>query len=663
MFRKALIANRGEIACRIVRTARRLGVGAVAVYSDADKDALHVEMADEAWRIGPAPARESYLSIDRLIDAARSSGAEAVHPGYGFLAESAEFAQRCGEAGLIFVGPSPETMRAVGDKSAAKKLMRDIGVPTLPGYHGAAQDAPTFTRAAREIGFPAVVKASAGGGGRGMRVVRAEEELPFALESAAREARAAFGDGRLLIEKFVERPRHVEVQFVADRLGHVATFAERDCSLQRNHQKIVEEAPAPGLPAALRGALSEATERIVRASRYVGAGTAEFLVEGSDFYFLEVNARLQVEHPVTEMVAGIDLVEWQFRVACGEALPLDQSRIAIRGCAMEARLCAEDPAKGFMPSSGVVTHLRLPRESAGLRLEIGVKTGDHVSIYYDSLLAKIIVWDGERDGAARRLQQALDHVELVGVATNLDFLRRLVRDESFLAGQADVRLAQNLASRVDVKPEADDDLLLAAGAACWREREKARASARDSRSPWSAADGWRLYGEETRRLAFRFEARLLDCKVTTRDERAFVMTTAQRASQVTATRKGDRLALDIDGVRREVGAVAQAEGWVVIIGGRNHFLEWVEPLAPPSRPSVSDNSFTAPVPARVTRILVRRGDRIGKGAPLVLLEAMKMEIPIKAPRAGVIEEIYCGEGQSVREGEELLAWRATNDAA
>jgi 3-methylcrotonyl-CoA carboxylase alpha subunit len=663
MFRKALIANRGEIACRIIRTMRRMGVATVAVFSDADANALHVEMADEAWRLGEAPARASYLSIEKILDVARRGGAEAVHPGYGFLAESAEFSQRCADAGLAFVGPSPATMRAIGDKAAAKRLMSEIGVPTLPGFHGEAQDARLFARVARDIGFPVAAKASAGGGGRGMRVIRRESELPLAMESAAREALAAFGDGRLLIEKYLERPRHVEAQFVADQAGNVAIFAERDCSLQRNHQKIIEETPAPRLPAALRAALHEATVRIVRASGYEGAGTAEFLVDGDDFYFLEVNARLQVEHPVTEMVSGVDLVEWQLRVACGDALPLDQDRIVTRGCAIEARLCAEDPAKGFLPSSGVISHLRLPAESGNLRLEIGVRRGDDISTYYDPLLAKIVAWDETREGAMRRLERALDAVELTGVATNLDFLRLLVRNERIRAGPADVGLAQSLVEGAGSLPEADETLLLAAVAASWRERESAHSAAHDPSSPWSAADGWRLYGEEARKIACRFDDRTLECRITLVDARTFRMEMARGASQVAATRREDRLALNIDGVRREVGIIANPGGWTVIAAGRNHILEWVEPLAPPHRPAASDAPFSAPVPARVTRVLVKRGDRIEKGAPLVMLEAMKMEIPIKAPQEGVIQEVFCGEGQSVREGEELLAWRATNDAA
>ncbi|QGM97842.1 biotin carboxylase N-terminal domain-containing protein [Methylocystis parvus] len=663
MFRKLLIANRGEIACRIIRTARKMGLSTVAVFSDADEDALHVEMADEAWRIGAAPAGDSYLSSERMIDAARRSGAEAVHPGYGFLAESADFAQQCIDAGLIFVGPSPKTIRAVGDKAAAKKLMHQIGVSVLPGYHGHAQDFATFTRAATQVGFPVMVKAAAGGGGRGMRIVRSKDELPLAIESARREALAAFGDGHLLLEKYVERPRHVEVQFVADKHGCVALFPERDCSLQRNHQKIVEETPAPGLPDAMRAGLRDATGNIVRACDYTGAGTAEFLVDGARFFFLEVNARLQVEHPVSEMVTGVDLVAWQLRVACGEALPQGADMIEARGHAIEARLCAEDPSKGFMPSSGVIAHLRLPAESPNLRLETGVKRGDRISTCYDSLLAKIVVWDDRRDAAVRRLQQALAAVELVGVETNLDFLRLLLRQARFQAGDIDLGFVQDVVGVDAAEPPTDERFLLAAAAANWRRQAAARAAYNDPCSPWSAADGWRLYGKETIRLAFSRESQRLECSIEPIDARSFHMKVAQGACVVSALWGEERLAIEIDGLRRDVCVIAQDSKCVVIVDGRNHLLEWIDPLAPPSRIVALDGAFLAPVPARVIRVLVKRGDHTGKGAPLILLEAMKMEIPIKAPGDGVVENVYCGEGQSVREGEELLAWRASDEAA
>ncbi|WP_442756228.1 acetyl/propionyl/methylcrotonyl-CoA carboxylase subunit alpha [Methylocystis sp. JAN1] len=663
MFRKVLIANRGEIACRIARTARRLGIATVAVFSDADAFASHVEMADEAWRLGEAPARDSYLSIDKVIDVARRSGAEAVHPGYGFLAESAAFAESCARAGLVFIGPSPGSMRMVGDKAAAKRLMNEIGVPSLPGFHGDAQDARVFARVARDIGYPVVVKASAGGGGRGMRVVQAEDELRDAMESAAREAKAAFGDGRLLLEKFVDRPRHVEIQFFRDRSRNVVTFAERDCSLQRRRQKVIEESPGPRISQEVRAALREATTRIAHAADYLGAGTAEFLLDRDTFHFLEVNARLQVEHPVTEMIAGVDLVEWQFRVAYGESLPKRQDEIVCRGWAIEARVCAEDATQGFRPSSGVITHLRLPSERAGLRLEVGVREGDAVSSHYDSLLAKIVVWNEERDGAIRLLARALDEVELVGVASNLDFLRALLCNDAFLAGRADTGVAQIVSDAFQSIVPEDEMLLLAAAVTGWRERESASAAGDDPLSPWAVPDAWRLYGRAAQKIAFRYEGRLLECDIAPIDAHRFEMTTGRGVSVVAAKRAGDRLALFVDDRRREVGLAPSASGWVVIVDGHNHFLEWVETLTPPPSPAALERPFTAPLPARVAKVLVKRGDHIEKGAALILLEAMKMEIPINAPHEGVIKDVYCGEGQSVREGEELLAWRSTHDIA
>lgn len=657
MFGKALIANRGEIACRIMRTARRLGIGAVAVYSEADRDALHVRLADEAWAIGPAPAPESYLAIEKLLDVAQRSGAEAIHPGYGFLSESAEFSARCRQAGLAFVGPSPAAMQAVGGKAGAKALMARIGVPTLPGFHGEAQDAQTFAEAAENIGYPVVIKASAGGGGRGMRVVGEARELAPAMESARREALLAFGDGRLLIEKYLDRPRHVEVQLVADNFGNVATFVERDCSLQRHHQKLVEETPAPGLSHTLRRALREAAAEIALAADYTGAGTVEFMVKDEAYYFLEVNARLQVEHPVTEMVSGVDLVEWQFRVAAGERLPMTQDQLTMRGCAIEARICAEDPAENFRPSSGLISHLVFPPESDALRVETGVQAGDDVSPYYDSLVAKLIVWDETRKEAVRRMRRALDEVELVGVASNLDFLRELIAHERFASGTADTRLVDRMEKTPAPTARGDDDLLLAAAVVAWRDDmvRNAQKVAPDQWSPWAAMDSWRLHGSHDRELAFRHDDRILACRFRPVDEGQFWLETSFGRLAVRVQMIGDRLALTINGLRREVAVVAGRNGYFIIHKGRNYVLEWIDPLAPPPHEADREKSFLAPLPARVTRIFVKGGDHVVKGAPLLVLEAMKMEIPMNAPDNGVVEAILCNEGQSVREGEKLVA--------
>lgn len=657
MFRKVLIANRGEIACRVIRTARKLGVATVAVYSEADQDALHVRRADEAYAIGPAAPKESYLSIEKILEVARRSGAEAVHPGYGFLSESAAFAARCAEAGLAFIGPPPEAMGAVGGKAEAKKLMARIGVPTLPAFLGEKQDAESFARAGASIGFPLVVKASAGGGGRGMRVVLTPDALAAAMASARREALIAFGDERLLIEKYLDRPRHVEVQILGDSFGAVATFPERDCSLQRHHQKLIEESPAPGLSEKLRRDLRQAAERIARAAGYVNAGTVEFLVKDEAFYFLEVNARLQVEHPVTEMVTGVDLVEWQFRIAAGERLPSTPDWARARGCAIEARICAEDPAEGFRPSSGMLAHLSFPHEAADTRVETGVEAGDVVSPFYDSLLAKLIVWGASRADAVRKLKDRLEAVELVGVATNNAFLIDLVEQEAFISGDADTGLVDRL-DKTRVAAEIDDEWILAAAVAVWRERVRCKMRDAALNSPWAVADSWRLYGASTQALSFRLGDRILTCRVGAGDATGFLLETPEGQTPIRVRFEGAQFVLDLHGRQQRLTVVTQGNDYVVIHKGRNRRLSWIDPLEPPARADDAETSFVAPLPARVTRIFVRNGDHVVKGSPILVLEAMKMEIPVNAPQNCVIEAILCREGEAVREGDELVSMAA-----
>ncbi|MBI1981885.1 MAG: ATP-grasp domain-containing protein, partial [Methylocystis sp.] len=499
MMRKLLIANRGEIACRIMRTANRLGVATVAVYSEADAHALHVEFADEAYLLGPAPARDSYLSIERIIEIARRSGADAIHPGYGFLSENADFAESCAANGLIFVGPPPRAMRLLGSKSEAKAAMKRAGAPVAPGSSGG--DDAELIEAARAIGFPLLVKASAGGGGRGMRIVRAAEEMGAALESARREARAAFGEDTLFIEKYFSGYKHVEIQIFADSHGGVISFFERDCSLQRRRQKIVEETPAPGLTPSLRAQMSKTAVRAARAAGYIGAGTVEFLVGDDHFYFLEMNTRLQVEHPVTEMVSNQDLVEWQLRIACGAPLPVTQNDLKTSGCAIEARICAEDPARGFIPSSGDIVHFRAPQDAPFLRIDSGVRAGDRVTPYYDSLLAKLIVYGESREQALRRWQAALDQVEIFGVAANLDLLRAISKSDAMARGNYDTEFVVNNIDTLTLPAATDLDLdrvLVAAAGAAFLSRVRRTAldasrSAGDEWSPWAETDAWRLY--------------------------------------------------------------------------------------------------------------------------------------------------------------------------
>ena len=539
MFKRLLIANRGEIACRVIRTARRLGIRCIAVCSDADESALHVAMADEAFRIGPAPARESYLDIEAILGAAERGRADAIHPGYGFLSENAEFSEACAARGIVFVGPPAEAIRAMGSKSEAKRLMEAAGVPLVPGYHGADQAPERLAREAEAIGWPVLLKASAGGGGRGMRAVERAEDFDAALAGAKREAGAAFGDDAMLIERYVTEPRHVEVQVFADRHGNFVHLFERDCSAQRRHQKVIEEAPAPGVEGDLRAAMCEAAIAAARAIGYEGAGTVEFLLDpGGEFWFMEMNTRLQVEHPVTELVTGTDLVEWQLRVASGEPLPLAQEEVSIRGHAIEARLYAEDPARGFLPSTGNLVHLRLPESEAasgvetgvdrllpgadGIRVDTGVRAGDTVSMHYDPMIAKVIAWGPDREAAADRLSAALAATEVVGLTANAEFLRSLVDHPRFRAADIHTRFIEERLedfTPADAVPPTDDDLAIAAWAVASGDDEATGTEAGgtladggeggggggggDPWSPWNRRDHWRMNGTGERIVRLR----------------------------------------------------------------------------------------------------------------------------------------------------------------
>ncbi len=513
MFSKILIANRGEIACRILKTARRMGVRSVAVYSEADAAARHVRLADEAVAIGGAAARDSYLNIGRILDAARRSGAQAIHPGYGFLAENEEFAQACAAAGIVFIGPPVAAIRAMGSKAAAKQLMEQAGVPLVPGYHGASQELSFLKAQAQQIGFPVLIKASAGGGGKGMRVVERGEDFEASLASCRREAASAFGDDRVILERYLSRPRHIEVQVFADTQGNVVHLFERDCSVQRRHQKVLEEAPAPGMTAAHRAAMTQAAIAAARAVGYVGAGTVEFIADqdfaaDGSFYFMEMNTRLQVEHPVTEMITGLDLVEWQLRVAAGGPLPLAQEQIVLRGHALEARIYAEDPDKGFLPSTGRLVHLAPPAESLHVRIDTGVEEGDEITPHYDPMISKLVVWDETRERAAARMLQALAQYRIVGVANNVEFLSRLTACPAFAGADLDTGLIER--ERRYLLPESaeppSDAFVLAALAELLREDLLSRRDAAndpDPRSPWHLRDGWRLNSRVRRSLKFR----------------------------------------------------------------------------------------------------------------------------------------------------------------
>jgi len=662
VFDTILVANRGEIACRILRTARRLGLRGVAVYSTADADAAHVAAADAAVAIGPAPAAESYLNIAAVVAAARDSGAQAVHPGYGFLAENADFAEACQAAGLVFVGPPPAAIRALGDKSRAKALMAKSGVPLVPGYHGAAQGRKRLAQAAADLGFPVLVKASAGGGGRGLRVVARAEDLPEALQAARREAEAAFGDGRLLIEKYLDRPRHVEVQVFADALGHTVHLFERDCSLQRRHQKVVEESPAPDLSAAVRDEMGAAAIAAARAADYRGAGTVEFLWDGQRFYFLEMNTRLQVEHPVTEMVTGFDLVEWQLRVAAGEALPVRQNDIVPRGHAIEVRLYAEDPERDFLPGTGRLLRLRLPREDGHLRIDSGVREGDVVSPHYDPLLAKMIVWDRDRDAALVRLRAALAEVVIAGPASNVAFLCAIAAHPAFAAGRVDTGfLARH---RQDLLPErgpaGDDILAVAALAELLQRRDAARAAAcrgADPHSPWQTTDGWRL------NAAPESFVRLADgprsVTVTAREVTGGFELCLPGGGRMTACGSLDAagdLAAELDGLPVTAVVVRHGEDLVLHRGGHVHRLGIVDPLHAAAAEDGHVGQMTAPMPGKVVAVKVAPGQAVERGELLIVLEAMKMEHGIAAPAAGTVAAVKVAAGDSVNEGAELIVF-------
>src|SRR5437667_7472884 len=499
-FDKVLIANRGEIACRIIRTAKGMGLRTVAVYSDADREAMHAALADEAIRIGPPPPKQSYLNIEAILDAARKTGAEAIHPGYGFLSENADFAQACADAGLIFVGPSAATIRLMGSKSAAKALMESAGVPVVPGYHGEDQSIATLHAAADRIGYPILVKASAGGGGRGMRLVANAEALAEAVASAKREAAASFGNDQILIEQYMPRPRHIEVQVFGDSEGNVVSLFERECTLQRRHQKVVEEALSASVTAERRAAMPAAARSAAQAGGYVGAGTVEFIADAAGFHFIEMNTRLQVEHPVTEMVTGLDLVEWQLRVAMGEKLPLPQDEIAANGHAMEARIYAEDAAKGFLPAAGTIRAWREPAGD-GIRIDTGFRAGDTITPYYDALLAKLIAWGADRPQALGRLVEALDAFEIEGITTNLAFLKALLRHPQVVRDEIDTGFIEREISTLTRSAPSLGALDLAAACAAVLLREQREQVSEDS--PWDRTDGWTLARRRSRRLSFR----------------------------------------------------------------------------------------------------------------------------------------------------------------
>lgn len=652
MFTKILIANRGEIACRVIKTARCMGIRTVAVYSDADRDALFVRLADEAVHIGGAPAAESYLQAERIVEVAKRTGAQAVHPGYGFLSENEGFAEACAREGIVFIGPPVSAIAAMGSKSEAKKLMEAAGVPLVPGYHGDEQ-APDFLRQqADQMGYPVLIKASAGGGGKGMRIVEKSEDFIAALESCQREARASFGSDHVLVEKYLQKPRHIEIQVFADTHGNTVYLFERDCSVQRRHQKVLEEAPAPNMGEARRRDMGEAACAAARAVNYVGAGTVEFIVDTTDdrFYFMEMNTRLQVEHPVTEMITGLDLVEWQLRVAAGETLPKQQAELVIHGHAIEARVYAEDPYKGFLPATGTLHTLRPPAESAYVRVDTGVVEGDTITPFYDPMIAKLIVWDENRETALARMERALSEYQVVGLTTNLPFLHRLVTHHAFATADLDTGLIARYQDTLLTPPPAisAEELALLAVAEVLAD------------NPDSRRASWRLNSVAQRSLRFddlEDADRHWTVQISQQNGQFCVIVDQQRF-ELSAERQGARLIATLNGHRRQVDVFAQGAQRVLFSATRRVAVNRHNPFAVNAAGVHGDTHLKAPMPGRVVALLAEVGSRVEKGSPLMILEAMKMEHTISAPADGVVQEFYFAAGDQVGDGDDLVDFMA-----
>ncbi len=675
MFKKILIANRGEIACRVAATCRKLGVRTVAVYSDADASARHVLACDEAVHIGASAPAQSYLRGDRIIEAARATGAQAVHPGYGFLSENAGFAQACADAGLVFIGPPPSAINAMGLKAESKRLMAKAGVPLVPGYHGARQDPSMLRREADRIGYPVMIKASAGGGGKGMRIVTADEEFDAALASCKREASNSFGDDAVLIERYVTRPRHIEIQVFGDAHGNCIHLFERDCSVQRRHQKVLEEAPAPGISEARRAEMGAAAVAAAKAVGYVGAGTVEFIAEPTAdgdlrFFFMEMNTRLQVEHPVTEAITGLDLVEWQLRVAAGERLPLQQHELRIHGHAIEARICAENPDAQFLPATGRLEIYRTPpgavsferganstvgAPSAPVRVDAGVREGDAVLPFYDSMIAKLIVWGADREQALARLDAALAQTHIVGVHTNVAFLRRVAASASFANADLDTALIER--ERAVLFDAAQLSLEVAAAGVVAHALAAERAL--ETTDPWSRRDGWRLHGSAVRRFDIQAQGvhrlftleRSAGAQTLVLGAQRWPLATRDRGAQVYDVSVGER--------RWALTVYATGERFSVFAPEGSAVVDEFDPIAHSADGAIDPGGLAAPMPGKVIAFLAKAGDAVVQGQPLAVMEAMKMEHTIAAPRDGTIAELLYAVGDQVSEGGELLRMVAT----
>jgi 3-methylcrotonyl-CoA carboxylase alpha subunit len=673
MFNKILIANRGEIACRVAATARRMAIKTVAVYSDADANAKHVSVCDEAVHIGGSSPKDSYLRWEKIIAAAQATGAQAIHPGYGFLSENEEFAQACSKAGLVFIGPPASAIKAMGLKAESKRLMALAGVPLVPGYHGAEQDAALLQREADAIGYPVLIKASAGGGGKGMRAVDKSEDFATALASCQREAINSFGDDAVLIEKYVQRPRHIEIQVFGDTLGNYVYLFERDCSVQRRHQKVLEEAPAPGMTPALRKQMGEAAVAAARAVNYVGAGTVEFIVEqradGSmTFFFMEMNTRLQVEHPITEAITGQDLVEWQLRVASGQPLPLLQEQLKISGHAIEARICAENPDKNFIPATGTLHVYELPDcvtfergnvgSSAVVRVDSGVRQGDAISPFYDSMVAKLIVHGDTRAQALARLDVALAQTHIVGLNTNVQFLRNVVQSRSFVEADLDTGLIPREEAVLFKQEKVGLALAVSGAIAHTLLQEVALEAGLAAKSlwldPWARRDGWRSHGPSTRRFDFEFAGVVHVVQMTTLHDGALQLDVAGASESFSFAAVTHGIDVHL-GERRQILNVYKNGAAVHIFSaqGATH-VTTIDALAHAGDNQTEGGRLTAPMPGKVVSFAVKAGDKVRTGQALAVLDAMKMEHTISAPADGVVAELLYAPGDQVPEGAELL---------
>jgi 3-methylcrotonyl-CoA carboxylase alpha subunit len=673
MFEKILIANRGEIALRIHRACREMGIHTVAIHSTADANAMHVRLADESVCIGPPPPNQSYLNIPAIISAATITGADAIHPGVGFLSENAGFAEIVEAHGFTFIGPSPDHIRMMGDKITAKRAMIEAGVPCVPGTDGAIGGPDEARQMAASIGYPVLIKASAGGGGKGMKVVEQPADFAAQLASAKREAAASFGDEQVLIEKYLIRPRHIEIQIFADSHGNCVSLFERDCSVQRRHQKVIEEAPAPGMAEARRREMGDAAVAAARAISYVGAGTVEFIVDaGGDFFFMEMNTRLQVEHPVTEAITGLDLVEWQLHVAAGGKLPLAQQDLRIDGHAFEARLYAEDPVRDFVPQTGRLAALRFP--DAGVRIDTGVREGDTVSVHYDPMIAKLIVHGADRADALDRLSRALEATRIAGLATNIDFLAALARHPAFAAGDVHTGfIAEHESSLLPpARPAEDTHLALAALAFMAdrkRQAEDSAARSGDPHSPWHRVDGWRLNDDAHHGLRFRDgEAERTVTLHFRRNGFVLDLPGGSVAARLLADENGE-MAVTLDGVRRTATVIRDGlDYWVLPSGGQGggqgggqpgRRLSLIDPVLEAEAMAEGTGArFTAPMPGKIVQVLIAAGAKVAKGAALIVMEAMKMEHTIAAPADGTVAELHYGTGDLVEEGVELLRFEA-----